>query len=171
MNKLNKISATAVLLCLGLAACTGSNNDSPPAAVALAGGSLAKGAVDSTAQCTAANSGVTPGFPASANPEDGADLFVPAPAAVGTDIPVTYFGAAPSSVNRNLIGPLQLLKAGVLDTGAPQATLTLPLYEGWLERPGSGANSLLKNPPKLSGLQLAEHFFDARSGAVRWSRV
>lgn len=140
MKRLNEINAAATLLCLGLAACSGGDGDAPPAARALAGGSLARAAADSTAQCTVANSGVTPGFPASADPEDGADLFVPAPAAVGTDIPVTYFGPAPSSVNRNLIGPYQLLKAGRLDTSGSVATLTLPLYEGRLERPGSSAD-------------------------------
>lgn len=56
------------------------------------------------------------------------DDVAPAPPSIGADVPVTYFGPAPSSVNRNLIGPLQLLTAGALDLDA--ATITLPLYEG-----------------------------------------
>lgn len=52
----------------------------------------------------------------------------PASPAIGADVPETYFGPAPSSVQKELVGPLQLLTAGVLDTRA--ATITLPLYKG-----------------------------------------
>lgn len=48
--------------------------------------------------------------------------------ATGTDIPETYFGPAPSTVNKNLVGPLQLLTAGKLDARA--GTIVLPLYRG-----------------------------------------
>jgi len=54
----------------------------------------------------------------------------PAPASIGADIPLTYFGPAPSQVMRELIGPYQLLKAGQVDLEA--GTVTLPLYQGRL---------------------------------------
>lgn len=47
---------------------------------------------------------------------------------IGADIPETYFGPAPSTVQKELVGPLQLLTAGKLDQRA--GTLTLPLYKG-----------------------------------------
>jgi hypothetical protein len=52
----------------------------------------------------------------------------PAPASIGADIPLTYFGPTPSQVQRELIGPYQLLKSGPIDLDA--GTITLPLYEG-----------------------------------------
>lgn len=48
--------------------------------------------------------------------------------AIGTDIAETYFGPAPSTVQKELVGPLQLLTAGKLDARA--GTLILPLYRG-----------------------------------------
>lgn len=56
------------------------------------------------------------------------------PPSIGTDIPVTYFGPPPSSVEPELIGPLQLLTAGEIDFDA--GTITLPLYEGRLKETG-----------------------------------
>lgn len=58
------------------------------------------------------------------------DDVAPAPASIGADIPLTYFGPAPSSVQKELVGPLQLLKSGTLDQEA--GTITLPLYRGEL---------------------------------------
>ena len=58
------------------------------------------------------------------------DDVQPAPPSVGADVPLTYFGPAPSSVQRELIGPYQLLTAGTLDIDA--GTITLPLYRGQL---------------------------------------
>lgn len=52
----------------------------------------------------------------------------PAPASVGADIPLTYFGPPPSEVQRELIGPYKLLKAGQVDLDA--GIVTLPLYQG-----------------------------------------
>ncbi len=54
----------------------------------------------------------------------------PAPASIGADVPATYFGTAPSTVQKELIGPYQLLKAGSVDQEA--GTITLPLYRGQL---------------------------------------
>ena len=62
------------------------------------------------------------------------DEVRPSPASIGTDIPVTYFGPPPSSVEPELIGPLQLLTAGVLDE--EEGTITLPLYRGELKETG-----------------------------------
>jgi hypothetical protein len=59
------------------------------------------------------------------------DNVGPAPASIGTDIPLTYFGPSPSQVQKELIGPYQLLKSGQLDTEA--GTITLPLYRGRLK--------------------------------------
>jgi len=58
------------------------------------------------------------------------DNVGPAPASIGTDIPLTYFGPSPSQVQKELIGPYQLLKSGTLDAEA--GTITLPLYRGQL---------------------------------------
>jgi hypothetical protein len=54
----------------------------------------------------------------------------PAPPSVGADVPLTYFGPAPSEVNPSFIGPLQLLRSGSVDLNA--STVTLPLYKGQL---------------------------------------
>ncbi len=60
--------------------------------------------------------------------ERGDDDVEPAPPSIGADIPLTYFGPAPSQVQKELIGPYQLLKSGTLDLDA--GTITLPLYKG-----------------------------------------
>jgi hypothetical protein len=52
----------------------------------------------------------------------------PAPPSIGADIPLTYFGPPPSSLDPELVGPHQLLRSGTIDTNA--GTITLPLYEG-----------------------------------------
>jgi hypothetical protein len=52
----------------------------------------------------------------------------PASPAVGADVPATYFGPPPSTVQKELVGPLQLLTAGKLDAKA--GTIVLPLYRG-----------------------------------------
>jgi hypothetical protein len=54
-----------------------------------------------------------------------------APAAVGTDVPLTYFRPAPSSVQKKFVGPYQLLKSGQIDQEV--GPITLPLYCGRLE--------------------------------------
>lgn len=56
------------------------------------------------------------------------DEVAPAPPSIGADVPLTYFGPAPSQVQKELIGPYQFLKSGTLDQDA--ATITLPLYRG-----------------------------------------
>jgi hypothetical protein len=56
--------------------------------------------------------------------------FSVASPSIGADIPATYFAPPPSTVQKELIGPLQLLTAGALDREA--GTITLPLYRGVL---------------------------------------
>jgi hypothetical protein len=59
------------------------------------------------------------------------DEIQPAPAAIGADVPATYFGPQPSSVQRELVGEYQTLKAGKIDV--EKGTITLPLYEGTMK--------------------------------------
>jgi hypothetical protein len=63
----------------------------------------------------------------SASAQDAAEIQ-PAPAAIGADVPVTYFGPQPSQVKRELVGEYQNLKSGKIDLA--KGTITLPLYEG-----------------------------------------
>lgn len=61
--------------------------------------------------------------------ESGAnDDVAPAPPSIGADIPLTYFGPAPADVQKELIGPYQLLKSGKIDLD--EGSITLPLYQG-----------------------------------------
>ena len=60
--------------------------------------------------------------------EGTGDDVAPAPPSIGADIPLTYFGPAPSQVQKELIGPFQLLKSGTMDLDA--GTVTVPVYEG-----------------------------------------
>ena len=77
----------------------------------------------------AASGDFTSGITAVNNPTPITEIQ-PAPASIGADVPATYFGTAPSTVQKELIGPYQLLKAGTLDQ--EKGTLTLPLYKGQL---------------------------------------
>jgi hypothetical protein len=81
------------------------------------------------AQCGPAPGGSpTPGLPGADMNAMGPDDVAPAPPSIGADVPLTYFGPPPSSVEPELVGPLQLLKAGQVDLEA--GTITLPLYRG-----------------------------------------
>ncbi|MGI9095568.1 MAG: hypothetical protein ACR2F4_08370, partial [Thermoleophilaceae bacterium] len=67
-------------------------------------------------------------------PEQGttdADGVPPAPPSVGTDVPLSYFGPMASEVNKNLVGPVQLLRSGQLSR--MRTTIELPLYRGYLK--------------------------------------
>ena len=61
---------------------------------------------------TTFNSDQGPG-PGPIGPGPGCNLF-PAPASIGTSVPLSYFGPPPSDTNRSLVGPVQLLDTGVL---------------------------------------------------------
>ena len=60
----------------------------------------------------------------------GCDVF-PAPPSVGATVDLSYFGPSPSSVNRSLVGPVQLLNTGPIDSVA--GTITIPLYLGHMQ--------------------------------------
>ena len=66
--------------------------------------------------------------------QQGDDDVAPAPPSIGADIPLTYFGPAPSTVQKELVGPLQLLRSGTIDMN--ESTITLPLYQGHLRGTG-----------------------------------
>src|SRR5437588_3745935 len=83
---------------------------------------------------TTFNSEQGPG-PGPIGPGPGCNLF-PAPASIGTPVPLSYFGPPPSDTNRSLVGPVQLLDTGVVDVA--HGTITIPLYLGHLK--GSGKN-------------------------------
>jgi hypothetical protein len=80
------------------------------------------------------NSDQGPG-PGPIGPGPGCDVF-PAPASIGTAVPLSYFGPPPSSVNRSLVGPVQLLNTGPIDVA--NGTITIPLYLGYMK--GTGKN-------------------------------
>src|ERR1700692_1492589 len=83
---------------------------------------------------TTFNSEQGPG-PGPIGPGPGCNLF-PAPASIGTSVPLSYFGPPPSDTNRSLVGPVQLLDTGKVDVA--HGTITLPLYLGHMK--GSGKN-------------------------------
>ena len=58
------------------------------------------------------------------------ELGGPASPSVGTDIPETYLGPFPSEVDKNLVGPVQLLRSGTINKRG--TAITLPLYKGHL---------------------------------------
>jgi hypothetical protein len=66
-------------------------------------------------------------------PGQGCDLF-PAPANIGTAVPLSYFGPPPSTINPSLVGPVQLLNTGQIDTA--NGTITIPLYLGHMASTG-----------------------------------
>src|SRR5271156_3205731 len=66
----------------------------------------------------------------------GCDLF-PAPANIGTNVDLSYFGPPPSTVNQSLVGPVQLLNTGQVDSTA--GTITIPLYKGSVKSTGQTA--------------------------------
>src|SRR6202035_1303834 len=83
---------------------------------------------------TTFNSEQGPG-PGPIGPGPGCNLF-PAPASIGTAVPLSYFGPPPSDTNRSLVGLVQLLNTGQVDSA--HGTITIPLYLGHLK--GSGKN-------------------------------
>ena len=68
--------------------------------------------------------------PGPIGPGPGCNLF-PAPPSVGASVPLTYFGPSPSETNSSLVGPVQLLKSGTVDSA--HGTITLPLYLGHMK--------------------------------------
>ena len=116
--------------------------------------------------------GLTVGLMACANANEDDDV-APAPPSIGADVPLTYFGPAPSDVQKELIGPYQLLKSGKIDHDT--STLTLPLYKGTVKGrrvwfivtdttdKGNADQLGINFSPKL--------FFANLDGAVRKARI
>jgi hypothetical protein len=116
--------ASSGLITLALAAACSSGK----APAVNASNSESKGDNGLAPSCKPVNLGPLNGGQASGNEIN------PAPASIGADIPATYFGPPPSSVNPKLVGPVQLLKAGTVDLD--KGTVTLPLYKGRLGATG-----------------------------------
>jgi hypothetical protein len=68
--------------------------------------------------------------PGPIGPGPGCNLF-PAPPSVGATVNLSYFGPSPSTINRSLVGPVQLLNSGPVD--ATKGTITIPLYLGHMK--------------------------------------
>lgn len=83
----------------------------------------------STAESDSFNTDQGPG-PGPIGPGPGCNLF-PAPASVGSSVPLSYFGPPPSTTNPSLVGPVQLLNTGQID--AANGTITIPLYLGYMK--------------------------------------
>jgi hypothetical protein len=79
-----------------------------------------------TTASTSPNSAQGPGGSARGG-GPGCDVF-PAPASVGTSVDLSYFGPPPSTVNQSLVGPVQLLNTGQVNS--INGTVTIPLYLG-----------------------------------------
>ena len=63
-------------------------------------------------------------------PELDDEVRQPAPPPIGADVPLAYFGPPPLSVDKRLVGPVQLLTAGQIDEDA--GTIQRPLlYTGY----------------------------------------
>jgi hypothetical protein len=91
---------------------------------------------DAADSSSGVNSAQGPGAGARDLGEPGCDLF-PAPASIGTNVPLSYFGPSPSTVNQSLVGPVQLLNTGQVDATA--GTITIPLYKGSVKSTGKTA--------------------------------
>ena len=120
-----KLVCGSLLAACLLVACGGGSNSSSPAAAP----GPAAAAPPPDLSPGAATGNITSGINAINNPVATSEIQ-PAPASIGADVPATYFGTAPSTVQKELIGPYQLLKAGTVDQDA--GTITLPLYKGML---------------------------------------
>src|SRR5713101_5538220 len=81
------------------------------------------------AQTVNPNTAQGPG-PGPIGPGPGCNVF-PAPPSVGATVNLSYFGPPPSTVNRSLVGPVQLLNTGPVDVA--KGTITIPLYLGHMK--------------------------------------
>jgi hypothetical protein len=89
--------------------------------------------LDTSSTAGSPNTAQGPG-PAPIGPGPGCNVF-PASASIGTAVPLSYFGPPPSTVNQSLVGPVQLLNTGQIDSTV--GTITIPLYLGHMK---SGQN-------------------------------
>ena len=115
----SKFVYSSIAIASLLAACGGGSND---------GGTATPAATTPATQSPGAAAGdFTAGIEAVNNPVPTSEIQ-PAPASIGSDVPTTYFGPSPSLVQKELIGPFQLLISGTVDQDA--GTITMPLYKG-----------------------------------------
>ncbi|MEO7244350.1 MAG: hypothetical protein ABIX12_04295 [Rubrivivax sp.] len=121
----HKLVTSGIVLAALLAACGGGGGSSGSGD----GGSPAPDPGTPMSSPGAASGDFTSGLDAINNPVATSEIQ-PAPASIGSDVPATYFGPPPSEVQKELIGPYQLLKSGPVDQDA--GTITLPLYKGQL---------------------------------------
>ncbi len=63
------------------------------------------------------------------------DNSQPPPPSIGADVTLPYFAPSPSMVQKELVGPYQLIKSGKIDMNA--MTITLPLYKGRMKDGGA----------------------------------
>lgn len=122
---LSGLAALAPLAC-GKDGADGKDGTSVTAGPAAGDGGAAEGG-NVAATCIKAK----PGTPATGTV---ASEISPAPAVIGADVPATYFGPPPSSVNPRLVGPVLLMKSGKVDLTA--GTITMPLYQGSIRSTG-----------------------------------
>ena len=61
----------------------------------------------------------------------GGNEVQPPPPSIGADVPLTYFGPAPSTFQKELVGPYQLVRSGTISQA--DLTITMPLYQGKLK--------------------------------------
>lgn len=103
--------------------------------------------------------------------ENDDDDVRPSPPSIGADVPVTYFGPPPSTVEPELIGPVQLLRSGPLDEDA--GTIELPLYRGELKETGESVWYIITDTTDIEaatalGLNLSQKLaFAENSRGVR----
>ncbi len=108
-------------------------------------------------------------LPAVAQEQD--DDVRPSPPSIGADVPVTYFGPPPSTVEPELIGPVQLLRSGTVDEDA--GTIELPLYRGQLKETGENVWYIITDTTDIEaatalGLNLSQKLaFAENDRAVR----
>ena len=100
-------------------------------AVVLAANTGGAGAASNQQEKKAAQSAEPGRNAAPAQAAPAIDEIKPAPGAFGADVPVTYQGPPPSTVKKELIGPLELLRAG--ETDLDKGSVTVPLYRGTVD--------------------------------------
>ena len=117
-SKLRSISSGAIATAIGISLSIGAlAQDSPqlrtPRRAFQGRIDLRNANISDAADAAAAvnpNTAQGPG-PGPIGPGPGCNLF-PAPPSVGATVDLSYFGPPPSTVNRSLVGPVQLLNTG-----------------------------------------------------------
>jgi len=99
------------------------------------------------------------------------DNSQPPPPSIGADVTLPYFAPSPSMVQKELVGPYQLLKSGKIDMAS--MTITLPVYKGQMKNGGAAVWYILtdtndKGNADALGINYSAKFsYAAVAGAVR----